>query len=283
VATWYELALEVPTIFDEIAAMVLFDLGTTGIETEVRGEQSILRAYFHSEPSTNAITTAISGYAPITVTPVLRRMADEEVDWSENWKLHFKPQPVGERLYVCPPWDTSPLNARIPIIINPGMAFGTGQHATTRGCITLIEELCDRQTMHQAADVGTGSGILAIVMAKLGVTSIFAIDNDPVACAATQENCDRNAVSDRVHVAASIDQIDTQCDLIVANLFANLLLEFAGEFTRLCTPNGILICSGMLEEDALRVTAGLHEHGWLPFRTIAEGPWRTIALQRTSR
>ena len=121
-----------------------------------------------------------------------------EKNWHDSWRHHFKPQRVGRRLVVTPPWILPPKTRRHVVFIEPAMAFGTGTHETTRCCLELIDELCAEAAPAKALDVGTGSGILAIAMARLGVREVLALDNDPVALEAARENLRLNGVEDAV-------------------------------------------------------------------------------------
>lgn len=279
-AAWYELDVTVAPGSDEIASGILFDAGSVGIESESVNARTRIRAYFHDAPDEAAVRNALQNFCGELDHLALRVMETDEIDWSENWKLHFAPLAVGDSLFVCPPWAPEAPTGRIPIVINPGMAFGTGQHATTRGCMLLIEEACRGRHIERAADIGTGSGILAIVLAKLGSASVSAIDNDPVALATASENIERNPTVRHIHLGSSLSDVIGPCDIIVANLFADLLIDLRDGITALGTPRARLICSGMLESDVERVITHFGRVGWQPHARHVESPWCSIAFDR---
>jgi len=209
---------------------------------------------------------------------MLKRIRQE--DWAESWKLHFQPQAVGTRLYICPPWNCVAPAGRVSIVIDPGMAFGTGQHATTRSCLLLLERAMDDRGVTRALDVGTGSGVLAIALVKLGVLEVWAIDTDPMACTIAAANAVCNGVETCVHIRSSLDEVSGAFDLVTANLFANLLEEMAVRLVGLLRPGGVLICSGFLNADELRVRKTYEARGLRLVRRHEEQSWVTLTLQR---
>jgi ribosomal protein L11 methyltransferase len=162
------------------------------------------------------------------------------------------------------------------------MAFGTGQHATTRGCLELLEWATATRRITRALDVGTGTGVLAIALAKLGVPDVWAIDNDPAAGAITHANAARNAVGERIGIGSRIDEAPGTFSLIVANLFAYLLEELAARFAAVLAPDGVLICSGLLVADEARVRAAYRTLGLETQRRHEEADWVTLALHRVA-
>lgn len=268
----------------ELASAALFDLGTTGIETfEASADSTGLRAYFDGPVPGAAVETVV---AECGAGEVLSSFVGERADeaWSENWKLHFRAQPIGKRLFVCPPWEPAPCDGRIAIVIEPGMAFGTGQHATTRGCLVLLEELLTQRTPAPALalDLGTGSGILAIALAKLGVERIHAVDNDPDALRVAAQNAIANSVDDRLRFGTNLASVPEGCAIIVANLFANLLVEMAPEIDQHVRRDGVIVLSGILDPDVPTVLAAFAVLGWTPERSFDEAPWKALVLARTT-
>ena len=278
--SWQVVVLAVATDEIDLASAALFELGTSGIQQEGADEAGTLRAYFSPCPPLEALHDALASYGVTAQRLHVESVPDTEVDWSENWKLHFQPQAVGDRFYICPPWAPDAPPGREAIVIHPGMAFGTGQHATTRGCLLLIEASLRDGLPAAAADIGTGSGILAIALAKLGVPRIHAVDTDPVARESTRENADRNGVAAALAIGSSVDDVPETCGLIVANLFADLLDELAGKLVARCAGSGTIVCSGMLESDVGRVAASFASHGWAAHRTFRESPWAAVAFTR---
>ena len=277
---WYELTIVVADAAEELATAALFELETTGVRSESEGGRTTLFAYFTEAPTPEAVTLVCASHGVVPVAQSTRPLAPEDVDWSENWKLHFAPRAVGDSFFVCPPWSQEAPDGRLALVVNPAMAFGTGQHATTRGCMVLLERACRDGSIDTAADLGTGSGVLAIALAQLGVRRIYAVDNDPQARASTAENLLLNGIADQVTIGTNIDDIDAPIDLFVANLFADLLVELAPEIVRRCSPTATVVCSGMLEQDGSRVLTRFAELGWEPTSRQVESPWFSVSLRR---
>lgn len=278
---WFEVSVDVPLDFGEAVANFLVEQGAPGIQTEDAGAKTTITAHFSSAPPVRSLRNfcrALIGEFAWTHSIRVRQIEAE--DWAHNWKLHFRQELVGEQLCICPSWDATPAAGRIAVVIDPGMAFGTGQHTTTRSCLQLLERATQAGPIRRALDVGTGSGILAIALAKLGVPDVWAIDDDPTACAVAQANAVRNVVSNRVRIASSLTGAPGTFPLIAANLFANLLVELAPRLTSALDPGGMLICSGLLTDDEARVRAAFHGLGCDARQRCQEGAWVTLALRR---
>src|SRR5204863_9584202 len=153
----------------------------------------------------------------------------QEKNWASSWRRFFNPIKVGRLLWITPPWVAPPKSRRRHVItIEPGMAFGTGTHATTRGCLELIEQLVPRFDLGElsALDVGTGSGILAIALVKLGAAAVVALDNDPVALKAARANVRVNDAGRKIRLARTkLADLDERFGVVVANLTAETICE----------------------------------------------------------
>ncbi len=181
-----------------------------------------------------------------------------QVDWAQSWKQNFTTFQVGKRLVVHPSWETPCVeNTQVAIKIDPGMAFGTGTHATTRLCLEAIaEQLEGHQPPLQLLDVGTGSGILAIGAAALGCDRVVATDIDPVACEVARENVARNNLAGRVTVVSDpLERIDGVYDLVIANILAEENIRLKKALLQHLQPGGWLILSGILQEKESLVAA----------------------------
>ncbi len=200
-------------------------------------------------------------------------------DWTAAWKKHYRPVPIGERLIIVPAWLEPPDETRIPIRIDPGMAFGTGTHPTTQLCLELIETRFLRGSGFLSVDmfdVGCGSGILSIAALKLagefqgevGTGSACGVDTDPDAVEAARENAANNGVADRTEFAlGSVAEIKSgiftvrQAPLVVANILASILMRLLDDgLADLIAPGGVLILSGILEEQVGDMLTKLDEH-----------------------
>ncbi len=279
--TWFEVIVEVPRDGADSVANFLIENGAPGVQIEEDDGRAVLTAHFAGAPPLQGLRRYCADVGCRWSAPAridVRETACE--DWEHNWKLHFQPQLLGQHLYICPPWAVEPPPGRIAVVINPGMAFGTGQHASTRGCLYLLDDIAGERPIGRALDVGTGSGVLAIALAKLGSPEVWAIDNDRNACAIAVENVARNHVEACVRIGSALDEVRGTFDVVTANLFANLLQELAPRLAALVRRDGVLICSGFLDADepALRQTyAGL---GFHVDRRYEEPPWVTLRLRR---
>ena len=278
-AVWFEVTLEVPGECSEAVANFLIEQGSPGLQVQERDDKVCLVAYFSEAPPREALRRFCTDLGcPVDGGAIRTRQIAEE-DWAQNWKLHFRPQLIGDRLCVCPPWEVATPADRVAVVIDPGMAFGTGHHASTRGCLSLLDWATRTQCIRRGLDVGTGSGVLAIAMAKLQVTEVWAVDTDPHALATAKVNAARNSVEQQIDFALALNDVPGSFDLVTANLYANLLQELAGEFTRLTGPGGMLICSGLLVDDEYRVRRTYQRFGFGISRHYEEDGWVTLALR----
>jgi len=207
----------------------------------------------------------------------------KQEQWQDSWKRFIKPRRVGITFWVTPPWLKPPkFRRRMVITIEPGMAFGTGTHATTRGCMEFIEAARDRLGAGEfsALDVGTGSGILAIVLALLGARPIYAVDNDPLALQVARENLRANGIAAKVHLSgAALGALRRRFELVVANLTAEAILQLAGALEKKVAGKGFLILSGILHHQAGAVAARFAASFRLRQRKRSR-EWVTLLLQR---
>src|SRR5262249_19017798 len=196
---------------------------------------------------------ALRDLFPDTPQPVLavETVADEA--WAENWKAHFPPLAIGQHLFIHPPWITAVPADRIGIVLDPGMAFGTGQHASTRGCLVLLERALRAAPRARVLDLGTGSGILAIAAAKLDAADVWAVDVDREACAIAAENARRNRVGAAVRSAAELGAVPGAFDVVLANLLGGVLIELAEPIAARLRPGGIAVGAGLTIDEAAAV------------------------------
>jgi ribosomal protein L11 methyltransferase len=219
----------------------------------------------------------LSLICPITV---LERTLSQE-DWIEAWKAHFSPKRVGERLVIKPSWQNyEARDGDVVIEIDPGMAFGTGLHPTTRLCLRELERRI-RPGM-EVLDLGTGSGIQAIAAAKLGAARVLALDTDPEAVKAAQAHVLTNGLSAVVAVErGTIPHPSAQrpFDLVVANITAGVIGELAQNLMAALKPQGVLIAGGILADREGEVRARLARAGGRIIQRRAQGDWRTLVVE----
>lgn len=206
-----------------------------------------------------------------------------EDDWANNWKKYFKPMPVGEKLVIVPSWEKDTLDDdlknRAQLIIDPGMAFGSGQHETTRLCMELIEKYVTPKA--DVLDVGTGSGILAIAALLLGAKKVTGVDIDALSVKVAAENAELNGVGDRfTSVLGDLAKdIDGKFNLITANIVADIVIELTRSASTLLADDGIYIVSGIIEERLSDVLAALDELGLHVIEEKRDRGWCALACR----
>ncbi|MDQ5944702.1 MAG: ribosomal protein methyltransferase [Pseudomonadota bacterium] len=232
--------------------------GEPGSITTPGWERSRIAALFEPDADIAAAVLVASREADLTEAPTYTTEAVEEQNWVQLTQSQFEPIRVSQRLWIVPSWHTAPDPDAINLILDPGMAFGTGSHPTTRLCLEWLERTV---TAGQSLlDYGCGSGILAIAAAKLGATPVDGVDIDPQAVVAAEANAERNDVSTRF--AVSDQPISGQFDIVVANILANPLKALAPAICGHVCPGGQLALSGILEEQAEELI-GIYAD-WLP-------------------
>lgn len=212
------------------------------------------------------------------------KTVDEE-DWANNWKAFFKPINIGEKLLVCPSWEEVPENTDRKVLrIDPGMAFGTGTHHTTRMCLKLIEKTLKEGDV--AADLGCGSGILSIAASLLGAERTDAVDIDPVAVRVALENAELNGVDMSKYFVMEGDILEDKAfaerftrgeyDIVLANIVANVIIAFAPVIPKMLKAGGSLIASGIIDDRLDEVAEALESAGLSIIETVADEDWRAI-------
>ncbi len=212
----------------------------------------------------------------------LRVRPVDDVDWTEAWKEHYVAQRIG-RVVIVPSWRDEPLAAgEIRVILDPGMAFGTGLHPTTRGCLALLQEL--EPMPDRALDVGCGSGILALAALRLGVGEVVALDTDPLAVTATRANAEANALADRVTVSERTlrEGGDERFPLVMANLVAAVLVELAPRLAAHLAPDGVLVAGGIIAPRGDEVVAAMESARLVVADRRDDGEWVTLAVRHAT-
>lgn len=214
----------------------------------------------------------------------LRAAWRDHEDWSETWKRGLGPRAITDRILVHPSWLPAPAEpAEATIVLDPGMAFGTAEHATTRGCLRLLDEAV--RPGDSVLDVGSGSGILAIAAVLLGAESCVALEADALACEALRENLARNGVEDRVRCVDGLVRAGDLTRLgpvsgIVANIEPVTLLELMPGFAGALSDGGWLILSGILDHDWDPLRVATERAGFRSVATDAEAEWRSGLFRR---
>lgn len=281
-AIWTAVTVTAQIELEDVVGSFLIDQGAPGLETTQRGTSVQLTGHFPSPANIDELRRfcdTIVDLFPGASRPSIECTELNDSDWGENWKDHFSPLALGRRLFVHPPWIETIPAGRVGIEIDPGMAFGTGHHASTRGCLCLLEQAFDEHPPVRVLDIGTGSGILAIAAAKLGAAETWAVEIDPEACQIAAENVRINGVASAVCVGASLEDAPGSFDVILANLFAFQLIDLAPRIASRLNPNGVAIGSGVLADEADDVRAAWSAAGLAPHGVYEEDGWVTLAFQ----
>ena len=211
----------------------------------------------------------------------------EEVNWVDAWKQHYHPIPIGQKLIIVPAWLEIPPGDRIPIRIDPGMAFGTGTHPTTQLCLEIIEDVARRVgNLPDVIDIGCGSGILSIAALKLGAERALGVDIDPQALVTARENAALNGITAHLEIGAgSVAEIRAgvfglrQAPLVLANILTAVLIRLLNAgLGDLITPGGYLVLSGILEEQAADVETVARDHGLHIVNRRQLGDWVALLI-----
>lgn len=234
----------------------------------------------HAAQTVRQIEMALNLLGHLRPIGPLRVRTLTEEDWGQAWKAYYPILQVGERLIVVPAWKRfRPSPGQIVLRLDPGPAFGTGLHPTTQLCLRALERFL--QPGMRVLDLGTGSGILAIAAARLGSGPVLALDNDPVAVQAARKNVRRNRLVGRIQVQeGTLEDASISFDLILANLLARTIQELARRLAVALAPNGFLISSGILVEQADEVRATLQAAGLVIVEQFQEGDWVALVHRR---
>jgi ribosomal protein L11 methyltransferase len=285
-SSWLELSVRAdPSAFDGISNF-LIERGSPGVVIRKRD----LQAYFANSAENGSLKMdvrrflqGISGIYPEGGIPRIRWRVIKDRNWNSSWHRFFTPQKIGKSFWVTTPWIAPPLLRRRHVItIEPGMAFGTGTHATTRGCLEFIEKVAPsfHERGFRALDVGTGSGILAIALAKSGAKRVLAVDVDPLALKVARGNLRYNGVQKKVHLSgAKANQIKARFPVVVANLTAETIIDQVMALENRVAPRGFLILSGILYQKTKQVVKQF-VGGFRVIRRKREKEWVTLLLQR---
>ncbi|MEB3335435.1 MAG: 50S ribosomal protein L11 methyltransferase [Cyanobacteriota bacterium] len=297
---WWQFTLALPGELEESLLWRLPQLGVVRVAIRHRPEapeERELVAWLPEadwpEGERDALEKALQplGVPFSIVLPPLRwqRVLDE--DWSLSWKRHWAPDPVGQMLLVLPAWLEVPPEARARQVIrlDPGPAFGTGSHPSTRLCLEGLEALGEARrtagglTGLRVADLGCGSGLLGLAALALGAECVLAVDTDPLAIRATQDNASLNGFRELQVALGSTDVLEEllrgrPADLLLCNILAPVIADLAPGFHRLLAPNGVGLLSGLLLSQAEDLITVLKREGWRATVAASSDPWALLHL-----
>lgn len=250
---------------------------------EHKGKFAVVKGYFSEEDNIDELVKYIKekvkeikdmGFDIGLGTVEAEKMHEE--DWANNWKKYYKPVKVGEKIVIRPIWEEyEKKDDEIVISLDPGMAFGTGEHETTRMCIKALEKYVKSDST--VFDIGCGSGILSIAAAKLGAKMAIGVDLDPVAVESANENLKFNDVDNiKILEGNLIDVIDGKADIVIANIIAEVICILTEDVSKVINKNGYFITSGIINDRVKMVTDKLEECGFEVIKINNDGEWNCI-------
>ena len=297
---WLEIAVHVPHEGIDMVSNIFDELGAGGVVIEdpaliskyidaniwdhyefppevLNQPMPIVKAYLPEGPALveklAELQTRLANL-PLPAVPCFDQKGVKEEDWATAWMKYYKPVEIGNRLAVKPSWeDYTAKEGRIVLELDPGMAFGCGNHPTTTMCMEFLEGIISGG--EQVADVGTGTGILAIASAKLGAGKVFGVDLDEVAVKVARENVALNRVQDQVEVLHGnlLDKVTQPVDIVIANIVANVIIILAPDVRRILKPGGYFITSGIIQFRAEEVKEKLEQTGFKVLERKEHGEW----------
>ena len=307
---WCEISIQTSHEAVELIAEIFRDLGASGVviedpelvndyitsgkwdytdipiakETEVVVEKAYLPVNGELEGRIQTLQQEIKALESrgVNTAPAVLATAElQDEDWSDTWKQYFHTEKPGERVVIKPTWEEyEPKDDEVVIELDPGAAFGTGTHATTSMCIRQLEKLV--KPGMTVFDVGTGSGILSIISAKLGATNIQAVDYDDSVLKIVEENLEQNNVQDIISVAQSdlMQNVHGKAELVIANIIADIIIRLFDQLDEHLEQGGTLLTSGIIEDRIEDVLAAAEKHGYGVVERMENKGWACITFKR---
>lgn len=307
---WCEISIQTSHEAVELIAEIFRDLGASGVviedpelvndyitsgkwdytdipiakETEVVVEKAYLPVNGELEGRIQTLQQEIKALESrgVNTAPAVLTTAElQDEDWSDTWKQYFHTEKPGERVVIKPTWEEyEPQDDEVVIELDPGAAFGTGTHATTSMCIRQLEKLV--KPGMTVFDVGTGSGILSIISAKLGATNIQAVDYDDSVLKIVEENLEQNNVQDIISVAQSdlMQNVHGKAELVIANIIADIIIRLFDQLDEHLEQGGTLLTSGIIEDRIEDVLSAAEKHGYGVVERLENKGWACITFKR---
>jgi ribosomal protein L11 methyltransferase len=293
--SWWEIQVLCDVALDELVYWRLDNFGCRGTSSQLKGSSCLVSAYL---PQQKAQLLDLSALALLMrqdalcaglPAPVVHWGLIDEEDWASSWKVHWQPQEIGDRFLINPAWLPKPEDTdRIILQLEPGVAFGTGDHATTQLCLEALEmRLSENPQEVVLADVGCGSGILSVGALLLGAKQAYAVDTDPLAVKATQENIALNQIDPRRLIVreGSVQQLEEMLaepvDGLVCNILAEVIIDLIPQWNPIVKASTWGILSGILLEQAKPVADTLEANGWIVAALWKRGDWCCLNIRRS--
>jgi ribosomal protein L11 methyltransferase len=293
--SWWEIQIFCDTALDEVVFWRLEKFGCRGTSSQIKGASCLVSAYLPEQQASLLDLSALSllirqdALCVESSPPVVQWHLIDEEDWASSWKVYWQPQEVGDRFLINPAWIPEPEKTdRLILTLEPGVAFGTGDHATTQLCLEALEmRFSDNPQNIVVADVGCGSGILSVGAILLGAVQVYAVDTDPLAVRATRENIELNHIDpDRLTVGeGSVEQLEKMIrepvDGLVCNILAEVIIDLIPQWKPIVKLTTWGILSGILLEQAKPVADTLEENGWIVAALWKRGDWCCLNIRRS--
>lgn len=302
------VTVTVPPAWEELLSNLLFECGAEGVSVE--DPRDLYARKMQDKANMGCDLAAPTASTPITVKgffspdhwqntaeiiqqrlqnlftaeDVAYTYAVEEIQdqqWADAWKAYYKPEKFGEKIVIKPTWeDYEPQPEEIIVELDPGMAFGTGSHATTKNCLRLLER--EVSPGKSVLDIGTGSGILAICCAKLGAAPVLAVDIDIEAVKIAQENIKQNHVENCVQVQCGdlLQTVTGQYDVVIANIVADVIIMLLENIEQFLAPQGVFIISGIIDTREQDVVAAMQKTSLQIKEIVREDGWVAMTLTK---
>ena len=274
VAPWHAVRVRASGEARELAMAALFAAGSQG----VLEEPDALLTHFPPEADVERVKASVLDAAPGVEVELGKT---DGTDWAEAWKSRVRAHDLGS-LVVAPPWLAEGRDPATTIVIEPGMAFGTGEHATTRGVVRLMQQVIEAGD--RVADLGSGSAVLSIAAAKLGAGKVYAIELDPEAIPDAEANVRVNGVADRIAVlegdAGLLLPLVAPVRVVLANIISSVLVGLLHDIELALEPRGVAILSGILQEERDHMVDVLVKGGWRVLAEDAEDIWWSVLVAR---
>lgn len=285
---WMEITVKADPSIREAISAYLMDMGCDGVVSE-DFDEGAMKAYLPLENSPEEVKTQLDAFLssltelfPDIQVPASDIKAIANQDWGTSWRSFFYLEKITDNLMILPAWEAMPEPVKCHVIrIDPGTAFGTGKHETTRMCLQAIEENVPEKPWTML-DVGTGSGILSVYGAMLGASEITAIDIDPEAVNWAEKNIALNDIPVKIDLSTTpLDEINGEYDIVAANLIKNTILELTPLFPDVLAPDGLIIFSGILIEQADIILEDISRYGFMKTGQMTMGEWACLLVKKT--
>ncbi|MBD2071875.1 50S ribosomal protein L11 methyltransferase [Leptolyngbya sp. FACHB-671] len=293
-SSWWEIQVLCDPVLEDLVFWRLEVFGCRGTSSEIKGHSCLTKAYLPQMQAQLLDLAALSlllrqdalcAELPI---PAMQWHLIEEEDWSSSWKDHWQPQEVGDRLLINPAWLPNPEASDRKILrLDPGVAFGTGAHATTQLCLESLEMRLGEPGNAVIADIGCGSGILSIGALLLGAKQIYAVDNDPLAVMSTESNRELNQIEPHrlIAVEGSIERLPEltsgPVDGILCNILAEVIIDLIPQMEAIVKPTTWGIFSGILLDQVKPVADTLEQSGWIVATLWRRKDWCCLNVRRS--